>query len=392
MRKLIALFLLFFATPALAQVNYTTYVGSGATPCITCPLTPITTGTVQSINFDWGSGYVLDTGRTERVIVKFTGFITIPGTGPQTITFYNSSDDGFILTLDGTTVISNWREQGPGFYNSAGTATVTGGSVIPFVVWYYENGGGAVARLYWNYGGSINIIDAQYYTIAPPPKVFGDGGASLPQTTIKQSQQTKIAAAQQAALSSSSIYINNQGNSNSVTIEQVSTNNIIRGVDGAQRALINGSSNTISVLQGTSGYGANVLDFSLTGTGNSVSITQRNNNNYIESTINGNTNNVTLSQYQANKSIFSNIQGSSNFVNVLQQGDASHYLEMTLLSSGNNVTVNQAGNYQKLFSLTINSPNVGVTINQLNALQPDSAAMSITCTTGDCTGYSYTKN
>ena len=79
---------------AKADLYYDTYAGTGATPSfpgnggsLTYP-TKLSSGTVSSINHSWGSGYVLDSGRNERVIVHFYGYLTAPGTGSQNVTFY----------------------------------------------------------------------------------------------------------------------------------------------------------------------------------------------------------------------------------------------------------------------------------------------------------------
>ena len=110
-------------TPAIADLYYDTYQGTGATPSfpgnggsLTYP-TKLSSGTVSSINYQWGSGVVLDSGRNQQVIVNFYGYITIPGTGSQDIQFYLYADDGVYMKIDGTVVINDWNEQAPGTWN-----------------------------------------------------------------------------------------------------------------------------------------------------------------------------------------------------------------------------------------------------------------------------------
>ena len=390
MRLLIFILLALFCSPAYAQIDFTTYASNGPTPCLGCG-SVLSTGTVSNINYDWGGGQVLNSGRADGVSVRFTGTLTVPGTGSQNITFYNVSDDGFILKLNGATILSDWQEQGPAFYNGAGSATLVGGQTYNLEVWYYENGGGAAARLYWNQSGSIQLIPNLQYT-AVNPKAFGDGGQPLAATSISQTQQTKIQQA--SSISTSGIYIENQGSMNVVTIEQFSRENMVRGVDGAQRALINGSFNTITVYQGTATtpIGDNLLEVSVTGNANQASVTQQHNSKYMELKVNGGSNILDLQQKDSGgKSAFVNVQGGSNNISLLQQGSSQHFTDINVLTSGNLVSVTQAGAGQKLFSLTINSPNVGVTVFQTNATTGDSASMAITCTTGPCSGYTYTK-
>ena len=391
MRLLLVLLFALFCSPAVAQLNFTTYAAGGRTPCLGCGAV-LSTGTVSNINFNWGGGQVLNSGRSDGVSVKFTGFLTVPGTGSQTITFYNSSDDGFILKLNDVTVLSDWQEQGAALYNGSGAATLVGGQTYSLEVWYYENGGGAAAQLYWNQSGSIQLISNTQYA-ATNPKAFGDGGQSLPATSVTQLQQTKIQ--QTSSISTSGIYIESRGNYNTVSIEQFSRDNMVRGVDGAQRALINGSYNTIVVHQGTvtTPIGDNLLEMSVVGNSNQVNVTQQHNVKYAEVKINGSSNDLDIQQKDAGgKSAFINVQGGFNSIDLLQQGSSQHFADINILTSNNIISMSQSGSAQKLFSLTINSPNVGVTILQTNPTVGDSASMAITCTTGPCNGYSYTKN
>jgi len=108
---------------------------------------PIYTTTVPNINFQWGSGQVLNSGRSEDVIVRFTGTISFPTSGNYK--FYSPADDGTILQIDGVQIISDWYDKGgggsvsPAVYLEAGTThTIT--------LYYYENGGGANVWLYYS--------------------------------------------------------------------------------------------------------------------------------------------------------------------------------------------------------------------------------------------------
>ena len=393
MKKLIALFLLLFSYPALAQVNYTTYAAGGPTPCLGCGAV-LSSGTVESINFNWGGGQVLDSGRSDGVVVKFTGYITIPGSGSQNITFYNVSDDGFILKISGATIINNWREQGPSYYNSAGGATLVGGQTYAFEVWYYENGGGAVAMLYWDQSGSIQRVGGSQYTIVQPnPKTFGDGGQSLPSANVSLSQSSKIN--QTNSITQNSVYINATGSNNSVYIQQVSRQNQIRGVNGAQALTINGYGNSITINQGTTTTptGKNLAEVSVTGDNNVITLTQQHGSKYAEIVTNGIGNQISAQQKDANgKSLFINALGNANNINATQEGLGNHFLQIDAPFGGVSATVSQMGSSAKQFQLILNNPGIGVTVSQNNLTAADSAKMEITCTTGPCNGYSYTKN
>jgi VCBS repeat-containing protein len=120
----------------------------------------ISSGTAPNINYNWNSGNILTSGQSDMVLTHFQGNLDIPGIGnSQTINFYSSNDDGFVLLIDGQLVIDSWSDQGFSYFNGLGQVTLTPG-VHTFEVWHYENGGGAGAELSWSLdgGNSINII------------------------------------------------------------------------------------------------------------------------------------------------------------------------------------------------------------------------------------------
>jgi len=216
---------------------------------------------------------------------------------------------------------------------------------------------------------------------------------TYPVVAITTNQTIKLG--QTNAVTSNSIYIQNIGDYNTVNIEQFSRFNAIRGVNGSQDMLINGNNNTITINQGTATtvLGNNLAEVSVTGNGNTVSLTQQHNGKYAELVMNGTGNQLTAQQKDAGgKSAFFNILGNSNVVTTLQQGSGNHFLDISAPYGGLTANITQSGAAQKLFQLIINNPGIGVTVSQTAASTTDSASMVITCTTGPCNGYSYTKN
>jgi hypothetical protein len=225
---------------------------------------------------------------------------------------------------------------------------------------------------------------------APPPP---PAEPTYPTTSITTNQTIKLG--QTNAITSNSIYIQNIGDNNTVNIEQFSRFNAIRGVNGSQDMLINGSNNTITINQGTATtiLGNNLAEVSVTGNGNTVSLTQQHNSKYVELVMNGTGNQLTSQQNDASgKSAFFNILGNSNVITTTQSGSGNHFLDISAPFGGLNATITQSGAAQKLFKLVINNPGIGVTVSQNAASVTDSVLMSITCATGPCTGYSYVKN
>lgn len=147
MKKLLTFLLFLFieiASAGTLGLNYTTYAAGGPTPNVS-NLTALTTGTVSTVNFNWSGGYVLDSGRADGVAVHFTGYFKASTAGAYY--FGTTTDDGSVLKVNSVTVVDAWREQGPTFWY--GSTILSAGQIVPIDFWYYENGGGAVAQLYW---------------------------------------------------------------------------------------------------------------------------------------------------------------------------------------------------------------------------------------------------
>jgi hypothetical protein len=336
---------------AQADIYYNTYQGTGALPSfpgnggtLTYP-TVRSTGTVTAINHNWGSGGVLNSGLAERVIVKYWGYIYVPGTGSQTLTFYNSSDDGFYMKINNQLVINNWAEQGPSYYNGSGSITLTGGQYYALEAWYYENGGGAAAMLYWNQTGSIALVPtSSYYLVQPaPPAPVYSSGITGAQTTRKNAETT-----QRLNQNGNEINIDQIGDNNTITIRQ--------GVSATGKNRIelysNGNSNTYNLNQGYTTGGTAVggdssnhyLYLNVTGSNNNITKQQTGTTNFNETTVSGNTNNLTnIQQGNSPKILFQNIVGNSNTVTTNQKDTGNHYLDINLTGNGHNVNAIQEG-------------------------------------------------
>lgn len=219
----------------------------------------------------------------------------------------------------------------------------------------------------------------------PPEPVF-------PVATISTAQTIKMT--QTNAVLQNKIYIESYGDSNVVTIEQFSNQNEIRGVNGAQAMLINGSNNTVTIHQGTptTPIGKNLAEIAITGNGNILILTQRHNGKYAEIVANGTGNSISAEQKDAGaKALFFNVLGNNSSITALQQGSGNHFLEINAPFGSLNANIQQSGSANKQFQLIINNPGIGVTVQQTSSTTADSARMEITCTTGPCTGYSYVK-
>ena len=369
LRRISLVFLLLFSLIAQADLYYNTYQGTGAYPTfpgnggtLTYP-TVRSTGTVTAINHTWGGGQVLNSGLAERVIVKYWGYIYVPGSGSQTLTFYNSSDDGFYMKINNQLVINNWAEQGNNYYNGSGSITLTGGQYYTLEAWYYENGGGAVAQLYWNQSGSIALVPtSSYYLVEPAPP------APTYSSSITNAQQTRKTneTAQRTGQSGNGIYIEQIGDNNDITIRQGIT------ITGKNRIELyaNGNNNTLNLNQGynvdgtvsLSEYNNHYQYLNISGASNNITTKQINGTvnlgHFMETTISGNTNVLNMTQQgSGSKTLFLNVNGGSNSVTTNQKEGGQHYLDLSLTGNGHTVNATQQGTGNH--AATINFTNSG---------------------------------
>jgi len=103
------------------------------------------------IDFDWTTGSPIAGIGPDTFSVRWTGQIQIPTTG--TYTFFTTTDDGVRLWVNGQLLVDQWVNQGPTEYS--GTIALTAGQKYNLQMDYFENAGGAVARLQWS-GPGIN--------------------------------------------------------------------------------------------------------------------------------------------------------------------------------------------------------------------------------------------
>ena len=118
------------------------------------------TTTLTSINNNWGGGDILGCG-SDRVMLHYTGYLT----PDQDITsLQNSADDGFFMSLDGTTVINDWRLKGcgGGWY----PVSLNKGQTYAIDAWFYEWGGGACSILNYQSNNGSGVVPEAWYTNA----------------------------------------------------------------------------------------------------------------------------------------------------------------------------------------------------------------------------------
>lgn len=218
-------------------------------------------------------------------------------------------------------------------------------------------------------------------------------GITNAQLTQKNAAKTRVSNIQLGNY----IYLEEKiGSSGSiVTIEQSGNYNKISGLGGTSNSIIDGDNNTVNIKQG-SVSGKNLIEFTITGNTNNLTIWQARNINtglnnsgdsgghYAGINISGNSNTLaikqnndggatsgqfsyvdisgsnnqgTLKQIGNNEKVFFGIlNGNSNVFDVIQQGTGSNYFDLTLSGNGHNVSANQkdAGSHKATINLTNN--------------------------------------
>jgi glucose/arabinose dehydrogenase len=105
--------------------------------------TPAAVRCETAINNNWGSGSPPGTGvGPNNFSVRWVGTRSFATT--RAYTFTATADDGVRVYLDGTLIINQWKDQSPTTYTVSRQVTAGNHEVR---MEYYENGGGAVARL-----------------------------------------------------------------------------------------------------------------------------------------------------------------------------------------------------------------------------------------------------
>jgi hypothetical protein len=98
------------------------------------------------IDFDWQTGSPAPEIEPDTFSIRWTGRIQPLLT--ETHTFNTVTDDGVRLWVNGELVIENWTDHAPTL--DSGSIDLVAGELYEIKMEWYENGGGAVARLLWS--------------------------------------------------------------------------------------------------------------------------------------------------------------------------------------------------------------------------------------------------
>ncbi|MFZ1977619.1 MAG: glycoside hydrolase family 3 C-terminal domain-containing protein, partial [Bacteroidota bacterium] len=99
----------------------------------------------DKIDFDWGSKSPKEGFSREHFSVRWTGFLQVQKSGIYDLDFL--SDDGVRLYLDDSLIINNWTQHPP--TDNSYSANLEAGKKYKLKIEYYQDLGGAVAKLSW---------------------------------------------------------------------------------------------------------------------------------------------------------------------------------------------------------------------------------------------------
>ena len=119
------------------------------------------------INFEWGGGSPDNSIPNDDFQIRWSATIEAETAGNYNFRSY--TDDGLRLYIDGQLVIDYWQDQGP--TNRTGSIYLSEGS-HDCVMEYYENGGGAVASLYWTPPGGTESLVLQNDAVENSDAIF----------------------------------------------------------------------------------------------------------------------------------------------------------------------------------------------------------------------------
>lgn len=99
-----------------------------------------------NVDFNWGLEAPADSVGADGFSVRWTG--RIEPAYDEKYTFYTITDDGVRLWVDGELLIDSWRDQS--WAERSGTIRLKAGVPVDIRMEYYDNRGGAMAKLQWS--------------------------------------------------------------------------------------------------------------------------------------------------------------------------------------------------------------------------------------------------
>lgn len=107
--------------------------------------------------FNWKQGNPAEKIPSDRFSVRWTGYLTVPETGPYNLGI--TGDDGYRFYLNNKKIIDLWNDQSP--TTSIHKIHLKVDTFYPIRLEYYENGGDASLNLQWNSSRILRQIEKE---------------------------------------------------------------------------------------------------------------------------------------------------------------------------------------------------------------------------------------
>jgi len=292
------------------------------------------------------------------------------------------------------------------FTASGGTAMAKNSTSSSWNSWYnweYGSNGGSIT-VSFGYGQLLSTHQYSNNMVDFLTRAMTEAGlyATTSYTSsISNAQTTQITTSRAVTHSGNGVYINQVGNSNSLTIVQDGDDNLIAGVGSTTNNIVNadiqgntntttltqrgnnnailfdvtGNTNTTTVTQGDAATADdNRVEFDINGDSNVLSVTQKHNNgignngHFFALDLDGDNNNILTNQLNdGDKKAFLSVQGDDNDIDLIQQGAGSHYAEIAVGSDQTvDITQDGSGNHNTSVSMTGFSSTLDLTQSSSN--------------------------
>jgi len=360
-------------------------------------------------------------GRNDGTVIRFTGTITAPVSqghpagSVYRLYFYNNTDDGFKMNINGGTVINQndtIRYQTLFSYTSSGWMDVVAGQTYNLEAWYWNTTGGLGHTLYWDYGDGMRTIPNTAFTdgvidnividltgVSYSDPVIVDVSGSSVAPTIVSTSTSDVISSSSTSTDTNSVGVSRptttgnytDGFVGTTTVTTTDTTPVTTTIwsDGSTTSS-NGSTTTttdttytITTTQGTAPTysrtapntnGNSVYIKQVYGNNPQVSVTQDGNNNAVTgtdsgwATVDGNGSAISIQQYGQGNITGVKMNAWGNNIDIKQKGSAggdvsNNLLNLESMGNGNSATLQQQTN--------TNTASVKITydINTVNLTQ-----------------------
>jgi hypothetical protein len=174
------------------------------------------TRTDPTVNFDWGSGAPMTGIAADTFSVRWNG--QVQAVNSETYTFYTTTDDGVRLWVNNQLLIDKWIDQGPTEWS--GAIALTAGVKYDIKMEYYENGGGAQAKLSWSSPSIAKAIVPQIQLYPPAVVTPPNPPANLVATAPAQKRRINLTWTQSTSpgITQNKVYRSTSGPSGPYTL------------------------------------------------------------------------------------------------------------------------------------------------------------------------------